>query len=771
MVLDILTFIIILSIYSYIGVVNVDAKIKLNILDKNQSLYFYIIYYILFIILCLIFTITVCHSRILKQTGPSGPIGFRGNKGVKGIDGICNIECKIPEITNKLMDAIQNTYNDLLKKDNKPPISIILEVKDKDGIIIKRELKNLKLNAMIDYLVNSDEYKQSVESKDKPKDVDDYIIDHYKKWIILIYNSLHHQYKTTNNKENIFIDRYAGSNEDDSNKILWIDNKNPFDEINKYDLSQWGTGRIIKPLTIKINDNPNNVNYLPQDSKPPLKLIHTNYLNIEYENSINNTSTPDALKKINKYPRKNKNKLCMFWKNNNSLTYKNETYYPVGDIAIGGDSNKSYKSLSTTTGFLESKEEGRKYDFETIQTKNNSKGTTITTDKVFDYQPLGSQTEDIFLPPKERKLSFKNPNKSNILITGDIVEPDDYEKLWDNKDSYEENNLTIWRAKCPYGYESLSDIANFGFDKPKNGNKCVPEKCLIKNENATETISETYDNNKIIGVKSSNKEGTNENSFNFFRYQKSTSKNNKPLYKINEDCLKNNKNYVKPVEDKNKRIGLGWHGIPYRDPKYSIFSYLVQMPEAFISSKSTNYKYYIIQSELYNNDPSNDSILKTSAKNLYFILTLNYNNNKYDRCLSTDGSQNILRNKIRNENEAYWIIEPTIDTNGNKDYNEIRLKSKQTGNYFKHDRNKNHRRDIAKSRVFESQSKSIYNKKGDVDNSLIFVNIKSAFGTNTETSNETSAPRNTEKYYLSNKNKNNESSTYTYPQRGIITEK
>ena len=68
------------------------------------------------------------------------------------------------------------------------------------------------------------------------------------------------------------------------------------------------------------------------------------------------------------------------------------------------------------------------------------------------------------------KISFKGPSKKTVLITGDVESPEDYYLLWDNKNSYERNNVSIWRPKCPLGYESMSDVAIHGFDKPKNNN-------------------------------------------------------------------------------------------------------------------------------------------------------------------------------------------------------------------------------------------------------------------------------------------------------------
>ena len=192
------------------------------------------------------------------------------------------------------------------------------------------------------------------------------------------------------------------------------------------------------------------------------------------------------------------------------------------------------------------------------------------------------------------------------------------------------------------------------------------------------------------------------------------------------------------------------------------------MPEAIISNKATNFKYYIVHTDMYNNNIEQSVEVNTSAKNLYYILTLNINNNKYDRCLSVDGETNIIRNEIRNEEEAYWIIEPILNADETPNYDEIRLKSKKTGNYFKHVRKQNLRREIGMNNVFEKQQQTKQTPNSDDDNSLIFVNIKSAYGTNVETAIENSPARTQTKYYLNNeKNVNNKSKSYNYENRGI----
>lgn len=773
MILGVIAFIIVLIFYSYIGVLYIDKKIQNKKIQTNYIVYFYIIYYVLFFILCNIVVITVCNTRILNFTGPTGSIGFRGQRGERGLNGECKSECKIQEIKKILINAIQTKYNTLTRKDKFQTTNIKLNIKDEHGNITDFKLRNLLLNEIVENISYSREYKDSVAFKDDSNQVNNYIINMCNKWIALIYKSLPESSKTGETNENFFYSKYAGSNANDNNEIKWINNKNPFDTIEKYDIYQWGKTRVIKPLTVKINNDPDTVNYLPIDHKPGIKIIHSNYMDIEYENVMNNADSHSAKKEKEKYPRNN-NKVGLFWKNHNPLTYKKEIYYPMGDLATATQGNKTLDSLITTTAYIKDKDETHTFSTKQKAVKRNYKTKKI--DKVWDYYPIKGKKvhgkDKVIYPSRNKQLQFNTPKKGNIMITGDVINPLDYQKMWDNKDSYEEMNVSIWRPKCLNGYESLGDISSHGYDKPElDRTKCIPKRALIENKAPIKTLFETYDKKKIVGYATSdnnNNEATAENSYNFFRFEDDKDKTTKkPLYKINEDYTTVS-NKVKPVAEKYKRLGMGWNGMPLRDPKYSIYSYMVQMPEAIISNKATNFKYYIVHTDMYNNNIEQSVEVNTSAKNLYYILTLNINNNKYDRCLSVNGETNIIRNAIRKEEEAYWIIEPTSNPDGTSNNDEIRLKSKKTGNYFKHVRKQNLRREIGMNNVFEKQQKTKQTPDGNDENSLIFVNIKSAYGTNVETAIENSPARTQTKYYLNNeKNVNNKSKSYNYENRGI----
>ena len=773
MILNIIFSIIGIVLYTYLGVYIYQNLIDNKRMEQNMTVFFYVMYFILFIILINIIIITMCHSKLIKQTGPSGPVGFRGDRGKQGYNGECNSNCYKIELKMELINNIQDIYNTLLTTDNKNNIDITLHIKEsKTDKLVDIKLKNNLLNNIVDSIVYSKQYEDAVKSKKTIIEVNSYIKSVIKKWITLIYISLDDSKYSLDKNENFFLDKF-GSN----NNTTWKNDENPFEKIQKYDLYDWGRSRVFKPLNIYIDNNPTTSNYLPQDGQPPLKLLHTNHYRFLYENTNIDSKDPKIKNIINKYPKNTGS----IWKNNNTLKYRKENYYPVGDLIIGPDNNYS---PTISNAYVKDPEFNEKYEFPIIQSNDNIakfkkkhkgrrvKGTNcrniirkVKWDLDGGYLRNKYKTERVIICPKDEKLSFKTPRKETILVTGDVADPEDYEELWDNSNSYEKTNIKIWRPKCPYGYESLSDIATEASKDPKDYNlKCVPKDCITENKNDMKTILKTHDNKEIQSYsdKDDSLKATDDNSYNFFRLK---TKDQKPLYIIKDQCKNIAKTKVKKVEDRYRKLGYGWHGRSVRNPKYSIFSYLVQMPEAIISCKDTNYKYYIIHTDLYNSDNNPDANLKTSAKNLYYILTLNYNNYKYDRCFSTFGtgdSDEIIRTRIRSEDESYWEIEPITNNDGSPNYEEIRLKSKKTNKYFKHNRKDNLRRDLVQNKVYEKQVPLDKN-----DESLIFVNIKSAFGTNVKAALENGNARLEDKYYLNNdENIINNSKKYDYKNRG-----
>ena len=98
---------------------------------------------------------------------------------------------------------------------------------------------------------------QNVDKKFNPENIQKYIIRIFSIWIELIFNSLENPYT------DFFNNKYASVF-----NTQWKNNKNPFDEIKKYDLYEWGKVNLFRPAKIKISQDSRYTNYLPEGAKP-----------------------------------------------------------------------------------------------------------------------------------------------------------------------------------------------------------------------------------------------------------------------------------------------------------------------------------------------------------------------------------------------------------------------------------------------------------------------------------------------------------------------
>ena len=773
--------------------------------DSNIFLFYMISCFIFYFIIANVIMLLFFYQDIINKTGQQGEKGYSGEIGLMGQKGICNISCFDKKCKYDFMDAIEYKLNELLSNDFKKNANIIkmisngvlnmekkkynenkkeyLAVKIVEDITnkkyndivkeIQKRIDNLKklkenqnknvmknieldieklefqkemninlsitdkklinnvLNEIVFALCSSKQYQQAINENlgDKTKeDVNNYVITVLQKIVEQIYNSSGNTFETK-------INFFTSADERFTDAILYT--------LMKYDVYMWGLQRIFRPLHIKMDDSIKYYNYLPEDNKPPLKIVETNdYI------SIIDTQHYGG--------KKETKELLTFYETRNKFKYREEIYNPIG--AIFEDQNLS--NLTTDVRWKDSMNIMQlKKDLENFKTKliqekmkPNPKIKAINEEieKLEKKKNIMKPTLDKIIRENIHKKSNKIyvPRKSTIVVTGDTDVLKGFKILADNKKNLKEREtITIVRPECNEGYSSLGDYAIKGSDfdfKGKDKNllintvKCLPSKCLepVKKEDLKNQPTDSM--GILYHLKDDKNNGNKENAYNLFRHEKDYDKN--PLKTIKTSCLINTEPQM--IQDTASNVGIGWHGRPLRQPKYSIFSYLINMPQAIISAKNTNYKYYLIHTELYNardrDDPKDKQFL-TSSRNLYYVLALNNLNNKYDKCLAVnkDGTS-IIREKIKNQEECYWQIMPLKDN----DMDEIRLKSfKFESKYLIHDRNqKNFRREVVKSPVYERLN--VLDKK---NNNQIFINVKSKYGTHIETTPDHQSHKDTHK--------------------------
>ena len=314
----ILFVIIVISIATYVGL-----SLAQTVENNNIS---YILFWVIYIIVLLgIFNVVLLANfwdTIQHKTGPPGPRGPMGEEGDIGPKGVCGNDCRYKQgilFIHKMLDnKIKNITGSSI---------FFTETYTKyDQTEGQRQIINPQFNNFIlekiNQMMNSKQYKITAPIKGT-NNLNNYLLQIWEKWIDLLKNA-------GATKDNFFFKKFA----DDT---LWIEGdenmkkRNPFPEMEKYDVYVWGQVREFKPLNIEICSNSQKSNYFPQEYKKPLQTITTNCYKWIYNdlNEITYTGRP-----LN-------NDHISIWRPLKH-TYENEIYYPVGDVIFSSKDVSRY---------------------------------------------------------------------------------------------------------------------------------------------------------------------------------------------------------------------------------------------------------------------------------------------------------------------------------------------------------------------------------------------------------------------------------------------
>ena len=569
--------------------------IGLHITDGLESSVQVVLSWVIYTLMCTtflnVFILGYFWSVIREKKGPTGLRGPSGENGKIGLKGTCSIDATEAFLIKTLNEYIDGLY---FSKTNKHIVN-----DDTQKFPCKY------LNNKIQSMAGSKQYKvviANLAKDNKPvNNIVNYIKNIWSKWFELIYNS-------TNTLGAWFEDEYADE------EYEWSQNKNPFDEIKKYDIYYWGITRDFRPLKAEIcrssSSYKNSKLPLPNGKlRARLQLIESN----DYYRVGDNQSD-------------DQNEDSSWW-SPNIITIGSETYYPMADV------------------------------FTDQVQYHNKKGKMINGD--VSYDP----------PPNDTGPANGNgPDMKTMLVNGDVVDPIGY----DHVDSPQANdNVQIYTLKCPDGYQSIGDVTNSNYHA-FNQFKCIPSECVEVNDKPKYNIWNKYHrwyehnifsgnygwnytwdfNINVLNPDWRNKlDATPDNSYNTFRVHHS-----KPFYKIKDSCLiaPEQKSVNKDIEPENGDLGIGWNGHPYKlDPKYSIFTFLDLVPEGMIVNQGTGRRFYIIH---YGGEDGN----------IYIILDLNDKTQKYDSALqvkdttkSSQGSSTSLvvsRKIVKMDERQQWVI-------------------------------------------------------------------------------------------------------------------
>jgi len=531
--------------FTAIGIVlaiGVGLEISKAIDDFIIYLLFWMLYIITIITFINIVLVSNYYLNMKNKQGMPGPQGPQGAIGDKGDVGKCDPKCRDSICENSLNEMI---LNELKAKTN--------------GVAVK--MNNVYIKSKIKQMCSSDEFKQ-LAPYNGPLNLINYIKTIWKIWFDLIYESGGMKYF-----ENIGAET----------EFEWLKN-NPFDELKKYDVFYWGMGKQYRPQIIDKCYMSKNGNTPDTNASSYVLRMSTTDLYTSLGND-DNTETNDEVS---------------FWRAQ-QFTYKNNVFYPVGDIAIGPK---------------------RKND------------TMIKQRKVGNFT----------IPS-----NLQGPNRQTIIVSGDVKGPINYELIWTNKNE-RGNNFWVWRPIAPSEYIALGDIVTFSEEKPLTGDnapiRCVPKDITERIEHNGKVFwsskgSRKSTNVSLLGYIPNTGTGTmvNANTSNAYNLFRAVLGNNIKIpktdvnanfYRLNTE--KYDSNFVIGVDNGNpdtsisaNRVGKGYLSSNKKDTKYSVMAYINLKNNMTLKHSISKTK---VEGQLIPNAISNAYLIKFNNK------CLNYDNDK-----------------------------------------------------------------------------------------------------------------------------------------------
>lgn len=379
---------------------------------------------------------------------------------------------------------------------------------------------NKKLKIRNDYFIdkikkicNSEEYLNALEKKTKNPVNEEQLIEYIKKIIAemvtyianfrvrrkggredgkIIYAGLNFLLTKTADKNYFEIYR-TGPSEDD--KI-----PSPIKELEKYDIFRWGENYINSPLVIEqcnadyklpegkeqelIIVNSNNYKFL-YNSKTSKNIFYTGY------NDSCNTYCPYNQMGEDKTNREDK-QVCIYY-NINEKSHRNlKGTHPAWVTTHYMDPGPiSLYHLEKSTFIDPSGVSSLKY-FQDSNGISYYPVGSVWTSKI----ELARKKRNNFTPNSHNKASGHSgvgPEKETILVSGNMLPPVDYSKIWNSKDGCADcqpgNEITIWEPIPPKGYVAMGHIVSSINDKTElldstgvedSPVMCLPESCVIK---------------------------------------------------------------------------------------------------------------------------------------------------------------------------------------------------------------------------------------------------------------------------------------------------
>ena len=423
-------------------------------------------------------------KKTYHAIGNKGEIGIRGEQGKKGRPGLCDAKCGQKICYLNVVDYANEIFQKEIEGLKKKDVAIGVDSEEKPKITNRDFLKKLQKMCI------SDEYYDILTKKHDKKPTEykliEYIKEIVKEWIILIIGNSDFQNSQNNFNKRGIIFLTTPALEMDSLDSIKIDvnssgvKTSVLKEMKKYDIFRWGESAIIKKKKIYLKSN--SLSH-PKPNESRLYSIKSN----NYDPIYNATAKQDIWDTFN----------CPYNQMGTNMDNPNNL-----DKCVYIEKNgytKAYHNTWKNTEFFKPQELSL-YNAQTYESKNNQKfypvGTVWRGKNSYDKQEgalnlPGSNTKcgDGHGEGKNFQHSNKGPEKETILVSGDVVSPISYEKIWDSKQKCPEcqiNHVQVFRPIAPEGYTCIGDVAipwteneDLQNETLENLNiKCLPNDCL-----------------------------------------------------------------------------------------------------------------------------------------------------------------------------------------------------------------------------------------------------------------------------------------------------
>lgn len=591
------------SFITFLVAVYIGMKLGENI--ENEVLYFlfWVLYIATIITISNVLATMIFYDVLKSKRGPPGIRGPVGDQGGEGGRGRCRDQCKSKVCHLQIMETMEKKYNEILNM---------------NGL----KIRNKYLLETVKRICHSEQFTEVTMFK-APTEIITYLADIGKLWIQIIVNA---DGTPGRNKARQYLETNAMGREFEA--FPELDKKNthsPWHEIEKYDVFYWGLDRELKPMVLQYCADPKINKAMPQGEEAKIKAIKTNIYKWTWCDEGTGSSRDGSVH----MPKK--------------ITYDGRVYYPLGMV---GHNQKWPRG-------------GCRYAEEYYGGSNKMKPK-----KIMSYCDNHSS----------------GVTKPTILVSGDeryVQRPKSMSWTWNDDDTggdydvtHFDGNRNFYDPKYKKWFRCFGSTVRLhkrhGSLREPDDIRCIADECLEPVNNYHRLIwndrksGGTYDGN----IRDSGNSAYNDYNLSYFHSR--GPKHGRKFYKIKKECLlpkPAKRGIYDPLKD-DRQAGLGYHGSPEREAKYSIFQFLNFPVESIITNKLNAQKLYIRHSGL--NDP-----------NSFLVKILEPGDTVPSRCLTVRKDGKVFRNNECSQADRAQLWEVRF-AKGNKD--EFVLRNKKNGN-------------------------------------------------------------------------------------------